>query len=284
MKIHEIKSIELGSFTTMTTAINIIFSIIATAVLSVLMFLLVPDSGSVIIYLIPTIIVGTFMFSIYSTFTCGMFYNLLSSKLKTICIAIDNDKLVKISTNETAIMTAIIATIQIILLYLVSVFILPIVLSSMMQTLMFTGQQAVAYSLYQLLIVISQPTTIIMIIFGIFIISFVFTLLGTYIYNFLAKSGRGFSLKLSKNGKLTQIDSFDKLSLAIAFAIISGILNIILAVIMIISGGNVFNALVGILSGFVGGFIELFLFALFYNYLTGKITGINFELNDFKIN
>ena len=284
MKIHEIKSIELGSFTTMTTAINVIFSIIATIIISAVMLLTVVGSTSVIIYLIPTIIVGTYMYSIYNTFTCGLLYNFFSSKLKTICFAVDGERIVKISTTETAMMIAIISTIQVILLYLVSVFLLPIVLSSVMQTLMLTGQETVAYSLYQLLMLLSQPTTIIMIIFGVFIITFVFILLGTYIYNFLAKSGRGVALKLSQADKLTQIDSFDNLSLAIVFAVISGLLSIILAIISIISGGDILTAVGRIIGGFIGGFIGLFLFGLIYNYLVGKIGQIKLELTDFKIN
>ena len=284
MNIKEIKSIELSSFTTMITAIHVIFSIIATIILSIAVLLIVPNSGSLVLYLIPTIIVGTFMFSIYNIFCGGMFYNLLSKKLKTIAFEIKDTQIVKISTTETAMMIAIISTIQIILIYLASIFILPLMLSSIMQTLILTGQQTVAYSLYQLMNIINQPVTVLMFIFGVFIITFVFTLLGTYIYNFIARKDRGVSLKLTESGDLTQIDSIDALKIAIAMALINGVLSIISGAIQLVSGANVFNFIFGIIGGFVSGFILAMLFALIYNILADKIGKIKLELIDYKIN
>ena len=284
MNIKEIKSIELSSFTTIITGISVLFSIISTIVLAIFLIAFVPDSGGVVIYLIPTVIVGTFMYTIYNAFCGGLLYNLLAKKLRTVAVQIEEDKIVKISTTETAIMVAIILTIQVILLYLVSVFVLPMFLSSIMQTLMFSGQQTLAYSIYQLMIIVSQPTTIAMFIFGAFIISFVFILLGTYIYNFTAKSGRAVSLKLSENNGLTQIDSVDNLKLAIAFAIVCGILSIITGIISIVSGGNAMNLVTGIIGGFVGGFVEAYLFAVFYNFLASRLGKIKLELIDYKIN
>ena len=284
MNIKEIKSIDLSSFTTVITAINLVFSIIATIILSIVITLVIPNSGSLVLYLIPTIIVGTFMFSIYNIFCDGMFYNLLSKKLKTIAFEIKDTQIVKISTTETAMMVAIISTIQIILIYLATIFILPLMLSSVMQTLILTGQQTVAYSLYQLMGIISQPTTVLMFIFGVFIITFVFTLLGTYIYNFIASKDRGISLKLSESGNLTQIDSIDTLKIAIATAIIAGMLSIITGAIQLVNGASVFNFVFGIIAGFVCGFIMAYLFALIYNIFADKVGKIKLELIDYKIN
>ena len=284
MNIKEIKSIDLSSFTTVITAINLVFSIIATIILSIVITLVIPNSGSLVLYLIPTIIVGTFMFSIYNIFCEGMFYNLLSKKLKTIAFEIKDTQIVKISTTETAMMVAIISTIQIILIYLATIFILPLMLSSVMQTLILTGQQTVAYSLYQLMGIISQPTTVLMFIFGVFIITFVFTLLGTYIYNFIASKDRGISLKLSESGNLTQIDSIDTLKIAIATAIIAGMLSIITGAIQLVNGASVFNFVFGIIAGFVCGFIMAYLFALIYNIFADKVGKIKLELIDYKIN
>ena len=140
-----------------------------------------------------------------------------------------------------------------------------------------------AYSIYQLLIVLSQPATIGIIIFGTFIISFVFVLIGTYIYNILGKNGRGAVLNLSIENSMTSIDSIDSLKLAIAFAIISGILNLILAIIMMISGAPITTAIGNVIGGFVGGFIEAYLVGLFYNFLAPKLGKLKIELIDFKI-
>ena len=155
------------------------------------------------------------MFTIYNTFCEGLLYNLLAKRFKTIFIEIKDDKeIVKISTTETAMMLSIIATIEAILFYLVSVLILPLFLSTMMQTLMYSGQQILAYQVYKLLLVISQPATIAILIFGTLIITFVFVLLGTLIYNYLSGRGRGIVLNLVKENDYTAIESVDGLKLA----------------------------------------------------------------------
>ena len=59
-----------------------------------------------------------------------------------------------------------------------------------------------------------------MLIFGSFIITFVFVLIGAYIYNLIASKGRVITLKLSKENEMTAIDSIDILNFAIAFTII----------------------------------------------------------------
>ncbi|MBQ2352944.1 MAG: hypothetical protein II396_01305 [Methanobrevibacter sp.] len=283
--IKELKSIELSSYTTMVTGITVLFSIITAILISIGIAALMPSGSGVIIYLIATIIVGVFMYTIYNSFSQGLFYNLLAKKLKTIAVIIEDGKeIAKISTTETATMIALISTIQFILLYLVSVLVLPLLFTSVIQTLMFTGQATLAYGIYQLLAILSQPTTILMLIFGTFIITFVFVLIGAYIYNILAKKGRGVILNLGNEGGLTAIESIEPLKLAIAFAIICGILSLIVGIISVISGGSIANLIGNVLGGFVGGFIEFYLIAIFYNFLAPKIGKIKLELIDFKIN
>lgn len=282
--VKELKSIELSSFTIMMSGIAVLFSIISAILTAIGIGALIPNASSIIIYLIPTIIVGTFMYTIYNSFCQGLLYNLLAKKLKTIAVIIkDKKEIVKISTTETAMMAGIILTIQFILLYLVSVFLLPLILTSIIQTLTLTGQNAVAYSIYQALMILSQPTTIAMLIFGTFIITFVFVLLGTYIYNILGNSGRGIVLNLKNENGYTAIESVDSLKLAIAFAIISGVLSLITGIISLMSGANFTTLISNVLGGFVGGFIEFYLMGLFYNILAPKIGKIKIELNDFKI-
>ena len=281
----ELRSIELSSFTTISAAIAVLFSIISAILITLIVGLTVPGGASVIIYLIPTIIVGTFMYTIYNAFCQGLLYNLLARKLKTIAIDLkDGKEIVKISTTETAMMVSIILTIQVILLYLVSMLILPLLLSTIMQTLIFSGQQIMAYNVYQLLALISQPATTAIFIFGTLIITFVFVLIGAYIYNILGKKDRGIVLNLSEENGFTAIDSIDTLRIAIAFAIISGALNLIFAVIMMISGMPITSGIANVLYGFAGGFIEAYLFAVFYNYLAPKLGKLKIELIDFKIN
>ena len=277
--IKEIKSIELSSFTTMYTAISVIFSVIAAIIFSITMAAVVPDGAGLAIYFIPTLLVGTLVIAIYTAFSSGLIYNFLSKKLNAVAVAIkDDSEIVKISTTEPAVMIAVITTVQIILLYLVSVLLLPMLLGSMVQTLMLSGQAAVAYTLYQLMMVLSQPVTILIIIFGTFIITFVFTLIGCYIYNAMANRGRGISVKLSDEDKLTSVDSFNPLKLAVMFAVISGVLNIILGIISLISGAPALNVLVNIVTGFIMGFVEFYLIGVFYNFLAPKIGTVKLKL------
>ena len=283
--IKEIKSIELGSYTTTMTGITVLFSIIAAIVFTIIIAASVPNGINMVIYLIPTIIVGAFMIGIYNNFCQGLLYNILSKSIRTVDIAIkDDNEIVKISTNETAIIVSLILTIQAFLLYCVSMFILPLLLNSMVQTLVLTGQQALALSIYQLMVALNNPTTILIGIFSTFIISFVFVLLGTYVYNYIAGKGRGIVLNLSEENGLTAIDSIDALKFGIVFAIISLVLNIILAIILLLSGGSAVNAIGNIIGGFVSGFISFYLMALFYNLLAPRIGKIKLELIDYKIN
>ena len=280
-ELKELKSIELASFTTILTTIEVIFAIIISLIIAIPMSVLIPTGSSLAIYLIPTIIVGTLIYATYSNFLNGFIYNMLAKKLKTINVVIkDGEEILEISTTETAIICSIIITIQFILCYLASVFVVPIFISSIMQTLMYSGQMEVATMLYQLLLIVSQPTTILILIFGIFIISFVFTLLGTFIYNILANAGHGIKLNLSNDNKMTVIESINIKKFTIASTIIIGVLNIIFTIIMMISSLPATSAIINIIAGFVGGAIIGLLVAIFYNYLSPIFDKLKLELID----
>ena len=279
--IKELKSVDLASYTIIATATAVLFSIISSIVMVIGIGVLSPDAIGSTIYLISTIVVGTLMYTVYNAFCQGYLYNLLAKKVNTIKIAFKDEKeIVKVTTTETAIIISMILTIQVILLYLVSVFIFPLLINSAIQTLMYSGQQLLAYSLYQFLLVISQPITIAMIIFGTFIISFVFILLGCYIYNILANTGRGAIVNLSKEDNMTAIDSVDVLKLAIVFAVVGGVLNLILAIISLVSGGQITTIIVNIVGGFIGSFVNGALIAIFYNFLAPKLGKLKLELID----
>lgn len=281
VSVKELKSIDLSSATIIVTGIAVLFSILSSILITIAIGITSPSATGIAIYIIPTIIVATLMYTIYNTFLEGYLYNVLATKINTIKIAFkDQKEIVKVSTTETAIITAMILTIQVILLYLVSVFLLPLVLNSIVQTLMFSGQDIIAYNLYQFILLISQPTTIAMIIFGTFIMSFVFVLLGCYIYNILANTGRGAIVNLSSEDNMTAIDSVDVLKLAIVFAVVGGVLNLILMIISLISGGDITSAIGNLLGGFIGAFIEGALIAVFYNFLAPKLGKLKIELID----
>lgn len=280
--IKELKSIELSSFTIITTGIAVLFSIITSIVLVIGIGIASPSAIGTSIYIICTIIVGTLMYTTYNAFCQGFLYNTLTKKLNAIQIELkDNKEIIKVSTTQTAIIISMITTIQVILLYLVSVFIFPLLLNTIIQTLMFSGQEAIAYSLFQFLMLLTQPTTVAMIIFGTFIISFVFVLIGCLIYNFIANTGRGAVVNLSQENDFTAIDSIDVLKFSIVFGIIGGVLNLI-SIIFSFSSGNVnIIALIGnAIGGFIIAFVNVALLAVFYNFLAPKLGKLKIELID----
>lgn len=277
----ELKSIDLSSYTIITTAIAVLFSIISSIVIAIGIGIVSPSAIGVSVYLISTLVVGTLMYTVYNAFCQGFLYNLLAKKLNAIQIDLKDEKeIIKVSTTSTAIIISIIMTIQVILLYLVSVFIFPLLLNTIIQTLMFSGQDTIAYSLYQLLLLISQPTTIAMIIIGTFIISFVFVLLGCYIYNIFAGTGRGAVVNLSREDNMTSIESIDMMKFAIVFAVVAGVLNLVLALITLISGGNITTFIGNVIGGFIGAFVNGALIAIFYNFLAPRLGKLKLELID----
>lgn len=278
--VKELNSIELASYTLTMTGIAVLFSVISSIVIAILVAAVSPGNIGVMLYIFPTVIVGAFMLAIYSNFSQGLFYNLLAKKIKTPKLTFDGDTLVKISSTETATMVGLITLIECILVYLVSLFILPLVLNATIQTLLFSGQEGVAYTLYQFMALLNQPTTIAMFLIGSFIITFVFTLLGTYIYNILGNMGRGIDLKLSQENEWTAVESIDMMKFAVAFAIVGGILNLIMAIITMVSGGAITGIIINIISGFIAAFVEGALFAIFYNFLAPKLSKIKIELID----
>lgn len=280
VSVKEFKSIDLASFTIVSTGIVVLFAIIISIAAAIGLLILSAGDIGTLIYIIPTIIVGAFMIGIYRYFTDGLFFNLVSNKLKNIKVSLTGGELLKISPIETATIAATVATIQIVLVYLASILILPLMLSTLVQSLMLAGQQLIAYELYQLMFLITQPTTALMFIIGTFVITFVFMLIAVYIYNLLASNGRGIVFELSQENGMTVIDSISMMNFAINIAIIGGALSLIIGIISLISGGDVISLISNVISGIISGFISAALIAIFYNFLAPKIGKIKLELID----
>ena len=280
MTTKEIKSIDLASYTTIVTGISVMFAILSSIIISIGLYIINPVTISLIKYLVPTVIIGTLMYGIYHNFLDGFLYNALTKVTNGIKLDIDGDQITKISVTETAILVSIIITIEAILVYLVSMLIVPLLLNALMEIFMYSGQMMLALTLYQIMAIISQPTIIGTFLLGTFVMSFVFTVLGAFIYNLLGKNGRGISLDLSEENGMTIINSVNILKFAICLAIISGVLNIIIAILTIISGASAANIIGNIIGGFISGFVEGALFALFYNLLAPRLGKLKLELID----
>ena len=278
MAIKELKSIDLSSYTIISTGVATLISIVIAIIIVGLFAVSVPNSFGVMIYIFPTIVFGTMISNIFVNFSTGYLYNVLSKRLGFIKFDIEEDSIKSISAKETGLLVGFITLIMILIMYLATSLILPLILSSFMTLLMYSAQTGIATVMYQTMMLISNPMTIAVGILGSVIIVSVFTLLGVYIYNILASSNREILVKLSEKNNLTQLDSITPLNFAIAIGAISLILNIIIAAILVISSVPIFNALVDVLIGFVCAFIAAMLIALSYNFLAPKLGKLKVEL------
>ena len=66
-----LKSIDITSYTIMGTGIGVLFSVLFSIILLIAIGILNAQSIGVVAYIIPTIIVGTIMCSIYNRFAEG---------------------------------------------------------------------------------------------------------------------------------------------------------------------------------------------------------------------
>ena len=278
MAIKELKSIDLSSYTIISTGVATLISIVIAIIIVGLFAVSVPNSFGVMIYIFPTIVFGTMISNIFVNFSTGYLYNVLSKRLGFIKFDIEEDSIKSISAKETGLLVGFITLIMILVMYLATSLILPLILSSFMTLLMYSAQTGIATVMYQTMMLISNPMSIAVGILGSVIIVSVFTLLGVYIYNILASSNREILVKLSEKNNLTQLDSITPLNFAIAIGAISLILNIIIAAILVISSVPIFNALVDVLIGFVCAFIAAMLIALSYNFLAPKLGKLKVEL------
>ena len=278
MSIKELKSIDISSYTIISTGITTLISILVSLIIVGVVGLIVPNSFGVMLYIIPTIVFSGIICNIFFCFSEAYLYNVLSKKLGCIKLDIEGDYIKKVSPKETGLIAGCIVLVMVLVVYFALSLIIPLFLSSLISVLMYASQTAVAGLVYQAMIAVSNTSTIILGIVGFTIIVTVFVLLATYIYNILANSDRGITVKLEKIGEFTQLESIDPLNFGIAIATISLILNIVIGLIMIVSGSPAFSALSNMLGGFVGGFIEAILIAVFYNFLAPKLGKLKVEL------
>ncbi len=278
MTVKELKSIDISSFTIISTGIAVLFSIIISILITITIGSIVPNSLATIAYLVPTIVFGTIISCIFTFFSISYLYNVLSKKFSPIKLDIEENYIKKVSPKETGLIAGCIVLIMVLVVYLAFSLIVPLFLSSLITVMMYGSQINIATLVYQLLFLTSDPTFIAVGIMGSVIIISVFILLATYVYNILANSERGIIVELTKEDKLTQLESLTPVNFGIAIGAISLILNIIVGLIMIISGVPIFSSLVSILLSFVIAFIEALLIAMFYNFLSPRLGKLKVEL------
>ena len=278
MVLKELKSIDVASYTTILTGISLLISVIVSLIIIVIFALAVPGSIGIMAYIIPTIIFGTLIWAVFLLFSQATLYNALSKKIGAVKLDINGNYIKSISSKETTILVTAITIIITIVVYLAVSFIMPMILSSMLTVLMYSGQNEIAMALYQLMITISNPIPIILGLVFASVATLILTLLSTYIYNFLGDSERGITAELSGDGDFTIVESVDPVNFAVAISAVSLIINIILGVIMIVNGTPLLYTTVNILSGFISTFVVCILVVVFYNFLSPRIGKLKVEL------
>ena len=87
-----LKSIDITSYTIMGTGIGVLFSVLFSIILLIAIGILNAQSIGVVAYIIPTIIVGTIMCSIYNRFAEGYLYNWLTKRMNPITFELNDEK------------------------------------------------------------------------------------------------------------------------------------------------------------------------------------------------
>lgn len=276
--IKNLKSLNLSSVTIIGTAIHVVLAIILSIITLLVIGSTVPNGITVIGIIIPSVILAVFTYSVYSLFTKSYLYNWLAKRMNNINFQFkDSNTISKISTTSTALIVAIISTIMSIIVLIIAMTLLPLILSSAIQTLIFTGQINIANSLYQIILTITNPIFIILLLISIFILSFIYTLIGTFIFNLIGNR-IPIVLELSQIEGITTVEKLNIKSFAFVFSIISLILNLITGIINAISYGDYVSIVIFAVVGFIYGFIITAIAAYLYNILSPRLGKIKCEL------
>ena len=96
MTVREIKSLDVASFTVALTGVSSLISLIIGVILVGAVSVIVPNSFGAVIYLLPGIVFSTMICGIFIYFSEAYLYNILSKKLGTIKLDIDENTILKI--------------------------------------------------------------------------------------------------------------------------------------------------------------------------------------------
>lgn len=281
MKNLTLKSIDLSSVTIMGTAINIILSIITAVIITIAISAIGGfNLGMSIAMLIPTFVCSMIICSIAEIFLESYLYNILASRIKEISFEINNGEIKSIAMIPTALITAVITTIISIIIYMIAIFIVPLVASVFIQTLFMAGETQIASTLYQVLMIISSPVTMILAWVLIFIGTFIYTAISILIYNFLTKEVNGIEITLRETEGVTYLDYINPTKTATIIGIISAILGLISGLISGIATGQFLTIISSVISGFIVSFVVVIISAYLYNYLAPKLGQIKFHLEE----
>ncbi|MCC7553266.1 MAG: hypothetical protein KO202_02060 [Methanobacteriaceae archaeon] len=280
--LKNIKEIELSSSTIIGSGIFKLFGVLFAIVILIIAGIYGGiNAVTGFISIACTIIFGAIIFGVFNTFTQTYLYNFFSKKLSPISFNIkDNKTIERISALPAAIIISLISLIILVICFLASNFILQMLLTSIIQIMMFSGQSNLALLLYQYFNVFSNPLSIILVLIGSYITIFVTVAISATLYNELSSKILQIKVKLSSDGNYTSLDYVKPLNLAIISAIIALIVSIIFGMVIALYTGSFLIIAINGVIGFVFGFIITSLIAIFYNYLSKFVGPIKIKLTD----
>jgi len=280
-ELKNIKSIDLTSTTIIGTSIKFIWSIIFVILLIITLSSILGrfDIGFGIIGI--GIIFGTIILSISEFFGISFLYNLFIKKMKNVEVAIeDTNRITKISISSLAFIVAVISLVISIIIFPL-IFLILSFIPLIIQLLQVLTLQGLAWLVFPMNLVLTP-----LFIVNMFVIAFVLTAVGAFIFNKTSPLLGGLKVSLSKEGNLTKIDSIDPKSAGIITGIICLIYGLLYGLLFSVVSGNLPANLILIgglaIGGLVGGFIYGDLSSVLYNFLAKKFGPVKLELEILK--
>lgn len=298
--IKEITSVRIVPFTLMSSSISAVLGLLYAIILLIvfgIVGLVVPGVSQYFgllvtlgVALIIALPVGTFFFSILSSFVMVLIYNLLVPRLGGIKLGIDGAEVTSIPVVPVSLM---LSALYAILTFIVMLFIAPFMavilegaaLAASTATVALpelagmTGMSGIG-AIMAIILIVGTPIIV-------FIATFISIALTAIFYNLLAPKIGGVRLKLKQaSHNFCEIKKIPPVPLALILAVVLTIVNFIFSLptlaANIASEGVIFGLgyLVGnVVANFIATFIIYALIALIYNFLRSKIGGVEIKLD-----
>ncbi|MBZ2165159.1 hypothetical protein [Methanobacterium spitsbergense] len=301
--VKEIKSIDLVSFTMMSSSVNAILALIGAIILLIFFgafAAFIPAAGLVfaslgisMIILYPIL---TFLVEITISFVTALIYNMLVPRLGGVKLGIDGNEVRSVPVVPFALILSVVEAIWAFIFGLVLAALL-VPLTTLTSTLIPLIANVAANAtnmtpatlptgsavgtggvVLALILIIALPILV-------FIFGFIGHALAAIFYNFIIPRVGGVKLLFTPAGALHEISSIPVVaaSLAIAsVALIFGLIRGILQLITMAASGDAVGGIVALIASiivyFIGAFIMVALITIIYNFLAPRIGGVQLGL------
>jgi hypothetical protein len=301
--VKEIKSIDLVSFTMMSSSVNAILALIGAIILLIFFgafAAFIPTAGLVFaslgISLIILYPIFTFLVEITISFVTALIYNMLVPRLGGVKLGIDGNEVRSVPVVPFALILSVVEAIWAFIFGLVLAALL-VPLTTLTSTLIPLIANIAANAtnmtpatlptgsavgtggvVLALILIIALPILV-------FIFGFIGHALAAIFYNFIIPRVGGVKLLFTPAGALHEISSIPVVaaslaiaSVALIFGLIRGILQLITMAALGDAVGGIVALIASIIVYFIGAFIMVALITIIYNFLAPRIGGVQLGL------